>query len=136
MLSAEINQTKLPSAARLTKRAVQVILDEIGKRTKKSGELSIAFIGEAEMRRLNRTYRKKDKVTDVLAFEAPLSEVLICYPQAKRQAAERGHTTKQEVVDLLIHGVLHSLGYDHETPKDAKVMLPLQQKIYERIAPR
>ncbi len=88
------------------------------------------------MRRVNRLYRKKDKVTDVLSFELPLGDVLICYPQAKRQAAERGHTVTQEVVDLIIHGVLHALGYDHEKLKDARLMLPLQQKIYDAIAPR
>jgi probable rRNA maturation factor len=98
-----------------------------------TGELSVAFIGEAEMRRINRERRGKDKVTDVLSFsfEGPeaIGEVLICYPQAKRQAAERGHTVRQEVLDLLIHGTLHILGFDHETPRDAKEMLPLQQRI-------
>lgn len=136
MLTAELHQSALPPAARFSKRAVQVILDEIAKRTKKRGELSIAFVGGAEIRRVNRLYRKKDAVTDVLSFEFPLGEVLICYPQAKRQAAERGHTPKQEVVDLIIHGVLHAFGYDHEKPKDALTMLPLQQKIYDAVAPR
>lgn len=141
MLTAEINQSKLPVGARLTKRGLQQILDTIARAVgkKADGILSVAFIGEKEMRRLNRDYREIDKVTDVLAFEydgETLGEVLICYPQAKRQAAERGHNAKQEVSDLLIHGILHVLGYDHIKDKDADVMLPLQKKIYGRIARR
>ena len=136
MLSAELHQTHLPVAARLTKRVVAVILAQVHKATGMDGELSIVFLPEKEMRQLNKMYRQKDKVTDVLSFELPLGDILICYPQAKRQAAERGHTVKQEVVDLIIHGALHALGYDHEKPKDAKIMLPLQQKIYDAVAPR
>ncbi len=136
MLSAQCLQTALPAAMRFPQRFVETMLQEIHRRTKKSGEMSIVFVSEREMRRVNRLYRKKDKVTDVLSFELPLGDVLICYPQAKRQAAERGHSVKQELTDLMIHGVLHALGYDHEVPKDAKRMLPLQQKIYDVIAPR
>lgn len=136
MLSADLHQTNLPLTARLTKPAVERILAEIHRRTKKNGELSIVFVKEKQMRQINRLYRKKDKVTDVLSFELPLGDVLICYAQAKRQAVERGHTVKQEVVDLIIHGVLHASGYDHEVVKDAKIMLPLQQKIYDAVAPR
>lgn len=140
MIRASLNQSALPPSARLSGRAVDVLLRQLERRLKRqvNGNLSIAFIGEKEMRRLNREYRHKDKVTDVLAFPLNerddegvlLGEVLICYPQAKRQAAERGHTGREEVLDLLIHGTLHVLGYDHETDKDAKVMLPLQAKIF------
>lgn len=135
MLTAELDQSKLPPAARLSGRALQELLDTVGKALPKKagGELSIAFVSEQAIRRINKTYRKKDKVTDVLAFEFPLGEVLICYSQAKRQAAERGHTVKQEVLDLLIHGILHVFGYDHEKPKDAKLMLPLQAKIFRKL---
>lgn len=138
MLSAELDQSSLPASARLSKRVVTVILTEVERRVGKRAEggISVAFVSEREIRHINKMYRKKDKVTDVLAFEFPLGEILICYSQAKRQAAERGHTVKQEVLDLLIHGILHVLGYDHERPKDAKIMLPLQKKIYAKIASR
>lgn len=133
MISAELNQTRLPPAKRLKKRVVQMILYEVARRTKAKGTISVVFVSGSEIRKINRQYRHKDKVTDVLAFEAPLYEILICHPQAKRQAAERGHTVGEEVIDLLIHGVLHVFGYDHQRPKDAKVMLPLQKKIYETV---
>jgi len=143
MIRASINQTALPPSARLTGRAVDALMKEITDRVRRKvdGNLSVAFIKEKEMQRLNKEYRHKDKVTDVLAFPLNekddngvlLGEVLICYPQAKRQAAERGHTVKEEVLDLLIHGTLHVLGYDHETDKDAKVMLPLQDKIFSSL---
>ena len=143
MLLAELDQRRLPPSARVSKRAVAMLLAAIEKflpagrqGAKVSGTVSIVFVGEAEIRRVNRAYRKKDKVTDVLAFEAPLMEVLICYPQARRQAKERGHTVKEEVMDLIIHGVLHTFGFDHERQRDAKVMLPLQKKIYERLTHR
>ena len=136
MLTAELNQTRLPPSARLKRRDVQMILDEVGRRTKARGTVSVVFVSGAEIRNINRQYRHQDKVTDVLAFEAPLYEIIICYPQAKRQAVERGHTVSQEVVDLLIHGVLHVFGYDHERPKDAKIMLPLQKKIYAKVTNR
>ena len=143
MIRVSLNQTVLSPSARLSGRAVHVLMHELERNIKRKvdGNLSVGFVPEAEMRRLNREYRHKDKVTDVLAFPLNepdddgllLGEVLICYPQAKRQAAERGHTTKEEVIDLLIHGTLHVLGYDHETEKEMKVMLPLQEKIFSAI---
>ncbi len=135
MITVELDQRKLPSSARLSGRAVRAVMAAIDRRVKPrpSGELSVAFLSETEMRRINRERRKKDKVTDVLSFSfvgpVLIGEVLICYPQAKRQAAERGHTVREEVLDLLIHGTLHVLGFDHETPRDAEEMLPLQQRI-------
>lgn len=138
MIKVELNQSELPPSARLSERAVREVMRQIERRVKSkpSGMLSVAFVGATEMRRLNRRYRKKDKVTDVLAFpyeDELLGEVLICYPEAKRQAAERGHSVREEVLDLLIHGTLHVLGYDHETTKEAQVMLPLQKRVFESL---
>jgi probable rRNA maturation factor len=99
--------------------------------------VSVAFVGEREMSRLNKQYRGKDKVTDVLSFGAQKpdgsGEILICYEQAKRQAKELRHTTRDEVVFLLVHGLLHLSGLDHETPADAKQMFPLQEKLLTRL---
>jgi probable rRNA maturation factor len=77
------------------------------------------------MRTLNRQYRGKDRTTDVLSFslrEGPFSEVqpevlgdiVIAVPTAARQAAEAGHALGREIEVLLVHGLLHLLGYDHE----------------------
>lgn len=85
--------------------------------------LSVEFIGDHRMRRLNAQYRGRNMTTDVLAFamrEAPgpssalLGDVVISVPQAVRQAVEQEHSIQQELATLLIHGILHLLGYDHE----------------------
>jgi len=99
-------------------------------------ELSIAVTDDETVRSLNRQYAGEDAVTDVLSFSQregeelvtppecvpPLGEVVIAYPQATRQAAERGHAANEEVEGLLVHGVLHLLGYDHAEPEEARRM--------------
>jgi probable rRNA maturation factor len=91
-------------------------------------ELSLELIGDGRMRRLNREYRKKDRPTDVLAFpirEAVMprgvrpvtqmiGDVVISLPTAVRQAKEAGRSIDDELAMLLVHGVLHLCGYDHE----------------------
>lgn len=80
--------------------------------------------GDAEMRRLNREFRGKDYATDVLSFPpgngqatrpAPLGDIAISVARARAQAREFGHTTEQEIRVLMLHGLLHLLGMDHET---------------------
>ena len=88
------------------------------------GELSLLLVSDGEMRRLNRRWRGRDRPTDVLAFaqaEGPggapdgmLGDVVISVDTARRQAAERGETLGREAERLLVHGVLHLLGYNHE----------------------
>jgi len=99
-------------------------------------ELSIAVTDDETVRSLNREYAGEDAVTDVLSFSQregeelvappegapPLGEVVIAYPQAARQATERGHGAEEEVERLLVHGVLHLLGYDHAEPEEARRM--------------
>jgi probable rRNA maturation factor len=80
--------------------------------------LGVRFCSDREMRRVNRELRQQDKPTDVLSFPGEggyLGDVLIALPVARRQAAEAGHGTERELKTLLLHGVLHCLGYDHET---------------------
>lgn len=90
-------------------------------------EVSIAIIEDEAMRTLNRQFRKKNKTTDVLTFPAdasdadpqakgrPLGDIVISIDQARRQAADQRHSIATEVRYLILHGVLHALGYDHET---------------------
>lgn len=82
-------------------------------------EISIALLSSQEIRELNRVYRHKDKVTDVLSFNMGssdiLGEVLICLDQAKTQAKK---TIKAELQLLTVHGILHLLGYDHEISRE------------------
>ena len=105
-------------------------------------EMGLMIASQQRVQELNRTYRGQDKPTDVLAFAllpetgaepdlsftAPpdgvkhLGEVIISYPQAVRQAEERQHSLKREVAILVIHGVLHLLGYDHIESDEAALM--------------
>ncbi len=140
--------------------------------SKDSVEISLAVVGEGRMRRLNKMYRGKNRVTDVLAFEYKpnssnhkpilfylakafprskkgedmpvdesgfvgppdeikrLGEIVICYPRAKKQAKRLDHPLEKELVILLVHGILHLLGYDHEKDEEeAKKMEDLQERI-------
>lgn len=107
-------------------------------------ELSVALIGEAEMTQLNVRYRGKEGPTDVLSFPCDepcavagpdepvtLGDVVIAPEVAERQAAEYGHTVETELNLLLVHGVLHLLGYDHEADEDASVMQARERAVLE-----
>ena len=97
-------------------------------------ELSIALVDLAEMTELNEKYRGTEGPTDVLSFECDdlcaadvdepvtLGDVVIAPQVAENQAEEYGHTVEEELNLLLVHGVLHLLGYDHEDDADAEVM--------------
>lgn len=106
---------------------------------KKDLEISIGIVGDEEMKKLNKIYRGKNKITDVLSFgevdskfssgQDYLGEIIICYPQSVRQAKKAKQTISQEIELLLVHGLLHLLGHDHEKIKENKVMRDLEQKI-------
>jgi probable rRNA maturation factor len=106
-------------------------------------ELSLAIVGNTEIRKLNAKYRKKNDPTDVLSFPSDtvlptgrrvLGDVIISVDQAQHQAEERGRTLHEEIVTLLIHGIVHLLGYDHErSAKEARSMARLEMKIYQKL---
>lgn len=111
---------------------------------KNDAEISLAIVGDGRIRKLNKMYRGKNRVTDILSFsdksvlpylakafprlkrgkdlefiQAPdgvkrLGEIILCYPRAKKQAQRAGHSLEKELTILLIHGILHLLDYDHE----------------------
>jgi probable rRNA maturation factor len=125
------------------KRIASAILELLGK---DKAELSLALVGNAEMQRLNAKYRRKNYPTDVLSFPAGknlpietrlLGDVIISVEKAAEQAKERRRTLDEEMVTLLIHGVVHLLGYDHErSSKDARVMGRLEKKIHRQLCER
>ena len=124
-------------------------------------EISLAIVGNNRMRRLNKMYRGKNRVTDVLSFgdksvlqflqkafpklkkneiveerfvQPPdkikrLGEVIICYPQAKKQARRLSHSLEEELTILFVHGILHLLGYEHEEDEQREKMQKLEKKI-------
>ena len=106
-------------------------------------EVGVIIVGESDMQDLNREHREQDSATDVLSFPIDedeslpgvprmLGDVAICLPVLLAQATEREVSPAAELTDLLIHGVLHLLGYDHET--DAGEMLARQDEIGDEIA--
>jgi probable rRNA maturation factor len=109
-------------------------------------ELSVALVGNPEIRRLNAKYRNKNYATDVLSFPAEdhlpgpvrlLGDVVISVDKTRAQARQRGRTLKEEMTTLLIHGIMHLLGYDHErSARDARVMGNLERKIYRALCER
>jgi probable rRNA maturation factor len=97
-------------------------------------ELSIAFVDDESMRELNRKFRRKNKTTDVLTFpgDAPLlGEIVISVDQARRQAADEKHSLATEVRYLIVHGILHAIGYNHET--DNGEMNALELKVRAKV---
>lgn len=106
-------------------------------------EVSVRIVGEHEMRKLNKTYRGMDRSTNVLAFPADLDELpglpqndprllgdlLVCAPVVAREAEEQGKEASAHWCHMLVHGMLHLLGHDHETEAEAKTMEALEIRI-------
>jgi probable rRNA maturation factor len=116
------NQKKQKLAATKLKAQLTKLL---GTLDLPEAELSVLFVGDRAMRTLNRQYRGKDRITDVLSFALQegrfskvqpnmLGDIVISVPTAGRQAVDAGLTLQQELERLLVHGLLHLVGYDHE----------------------
>jgi probable rRNA maturation factor len=128
-----------PDEAGLAAR-IDEVLDEQGA---SDGEVALILVGPAEMQRLNKEYRGRDEVTDVLAFpiderdELPsgmprmLGDVVICLERCAEQAGDQGHPAGDELMVLAVHGTLHLLGYDHE--HDDGAMLRVQDALTDRL---
>jgi probable rRNA maturation factor len=109
-------------------------------------ELTVSLVDDAEIHRLNRDYRGKDRPTDVLAFalregcrapgdDAVLGDVVISVDTAALQARRRGAPVADEVRTLLVHGILHLLGYDHErSAVEARRMQALERRLKAMLA--
>jgi len=137
------NQKQLSGGQHLPERMIKQVAEEISHQLKvtKPVFISVAFISEKEIKAYNKTYRGVDRVTDVLSFsfednkdafpemEKVMGEILLCYPQAKKQAKEAKHSARKELIFLLIHGSLHLFGHEHQTIKQAEKMFILQKKL-------
>ncbi len=136
-----LRKRRLPTTA-LLKRLTK-LLRSLGL---PDAELSILFIGDRAMRTLNHTWRGKDSTTDVLSFPLRegrfphiqpemLGDIVISLPVAARQAAEAGHPLNVELERLLVHGLLHLLGYDHEQGLlEARRMKRKEQRLLKSLA--
>lgn len=142
MITLEVDDDLVPSKARLGAARYLAIAAAVNTALPglMDGVININYITDEEIRRLNRMYRGKDAITDVLSFASGMPEqsgeigdVLIDFAQAVRQAETAGGDLELECADLVIHGILHCLGYDHIEPVDAEEMFPLQDAIVAKI---
>ncbi len=106
----------------------------------RSADLTIVLIDDAKMQALNKKYRGLDRTTDVLSFafednahlqynRRQLGEIYVSIPQMQRQAREYHHGEKRELAFLVVHGILHLLGYDHTLSKEAEVEMFNKQEL-------
>ena len=156
-------------------KIAEAVLKEVDPSTgsgHKDAEISLAIVGDGRIRKLNKMYRGRNRVTDVLAFENKsiisylskafprlsakggpasgwkkeniefieppdnikrLGEIIICYPRAKKQAKRLDHSLEKELTILLIHGILHLLGYEHEKGgQEEEKMKEMEDKILKK----
>lgn len=99
--------------------------------------LTVVFLDSAAAKKMNQKFRGKNYATDVLSFagdQESLGELIMCPQVLTKQAKEHGHSFKAELGYMLIHGVLHLLGYDHEkSKKEATVMFQIQDQVFDRL---
>lgn len=143
MLNFEVNKkVKIPVSERWLKGVVAAFKKAAKIKAKKN--FSLAFVGKREMKKLNRLGRGKNQVTDILSFAeegdkfigAPeeknyLGEIVICVPQARKQVKEFNSSFQGEVARLLIHGLAHLVGYEHEKipAREQKKMFLFEERV-------
>jgi len=113
-------------------------------RKTKSAEITIRIVNSAEMSKLNSTYRQKNGLTNVLSFpftvpeevqlDIPiLGDIVVCAEVVNREAEEQCKSQESHWAHMIIHGVFHLLGYDHETDKEAEIMESLEAEIMQSL---
>lgn len=101
------------------------------------GILNVVFVNDQYIRALNKAYRDKDEPTDVLSFsygpDDLIGEVYVSVETARRQAHELKHPLSDELIRLIVHGILHVHGFDHEKEVDFKEMFAVEKKVLGKI---
>ncbi len=131
------SEGQLPNA-RLLSKVVSAIIEDIKPEVELDGV--IHYIDDAEMRQLNKSYRRLDKVTDVLSFTYEAEgeerhgsfEVYIDIPQTIKQSKRYGVSFLNEFLRLLIHGTLHAYGFDHMKESDRSIMRSYEKKLLKK----
>ena len=121
---------------KVDRRFIRMVVREILKREARSGEVSLVLAGNEYVRELNRKYRSIDRATDVLAFpmdEEILGDIVISVEKVQEQAVSYRQSFEEEMARLIIHGVLHLLGYSDNSKRDEKKMHVRQEQILEEI---
>lgn len=130
-----VNQSKIS----LPRKFVTEWMSAVSQNLKlKDPEITIVFLDPAPAKKLNHQFRRKNYATDILSFESEdpgqLGELVICPQVLKVQAKQHGHSFQAELGYMLIHGVLHLLGHDHEkSAKEAQQMFKIQDQLFDRL---
>ncbi len=128
----------LPVRATLRRWIGLALAADGGHAAPRTADLSLAFVGARDGRRLNREFRGRDYATNVLTFgytPAPRlsADIVLCLPVVRREAREQDKTLRQHLAHLVIHGVLHARGFDHERERDAQRMQTLETRLLARL---
>lgn len=113
-------------------KTVEAIVGVVGGK----GELSIVLANDEFIHALNKQYRSKDKPTNVLSFpndEESLGDVILAFETIMREAEEQGKSFKHHAAHLIVHGILHLMGHDHENTEDAEKMEAKEVKILKKL---
>ena len=144
-LQQDFQATKLPLKRGQMKKQIETTLRHVGFDV--DCEIGIACVDVSESQELNLQYREKDKPTNVLSFPSdipeemlslldaePLGDLVICIPVVLQEATEQQKTPSDHFTHLLVHGILHLLGYDHETSEaEAEEMEALEIEILKKL---
>jgi len=125
MLEVINQQRKIKINRQIFQDFANVLIEQVSETKNKSA--AVAFVSDQTMRRLNREFRGVDSTTDVLSFSLPgeaaddeyLGDIAVSLEQAERQAAQNHLDFETEIKQLILHGILHLCGYDHETDDGA-----------------
>ena len=132
---------ELTEEKKMIRKLVKEVLKEENVR---NAECNIIFVDNEKIHEINQEYRHIDRVTDVISFALEdemenepsaqyemrvLGDIYISVDRAKEQALEYGHSFLREICFLAIHGMLHLLGYDHQTTEDEKIMFQKQEEV-------
>ena len=124
-------------------REYEKVIKNVFKTIGGKKEFNLIFVNKDEIQRINKEYRKIDRVTDVISFancddpeydphQKELGDIFICIEKAKEQAKEYGHSETREFAFLAVHGYLHLCGYDHQTEEEEKIMFAKQDEILNK----
>jgi probable rRNA maturation factor len=143
MIEVEIEDlawaSALPDAAGIAERAGQAVLDQIAPSDSEDPGVAVLLTSDEAVAELNARFRHKAGPTNVLSFPAPanpenhLGDVCLAHGVCVREAAEQGKSLEHHLAHLVAHGVLHLLGYDHETDGEAEAMEALERSILESL---
>ena len=149
------NKTQNETLSQKTMQKIAIEVLKLKNQPTNHIAVGIFLVNEDEIHQINKEYRHKDKATDVITFRLMdtasgkeltranfpldydpnngglyLGDIFICYNIASKQAIEMGHSTDREIAELLVHGMLHIMGHDHETAEEAQVMKNFEEAMY------